>query len=381
MENRESVLPGSCIWCGHFALADAILNVLLFTPLGFLLGLRRHAVPLRVWGGLTMLAVLIEVTQILLPGRFPTVSDVLANSAGAALGLLLAGLWKRGFPIHARNSDFFPAAWGFVAATLTIGATALLLPALPNSQWYGQWTPDLGHYDSYGGEVLEARIGEAAAPSHLLPGSSALRLGILSGDTVHIRFVADDGSPGLAPIFSIYDGMQREIFVFGGRGADLVVRIRRLASDIRLRSPQALFAHESPASGDTAMAGVRTSGGAVCLHLSGSHCRSMAPPGRGWSLLLGAAPSPVAEHAADAAWMALLFLPLGYGFRRRTGSYLGCGIALLGFLAATKVSGGLQPIDWSVSGLGVVAGLLIGWWAGRMIPQRFRYRIDRSRPR
>ena len=72
------------------ATLEVTANVLMFVPLGLLLASsRRMARPwLAVAAGLTFSAA-IETTQILLPGRFPTVQDVVANTAGAAIGAAL----------------------------------------------------------------------------------------------------------------------------------------------------------------------------------------------------------------------------------------------------------------------------------------------------
>ena len=377
LETSETDVPGTCIWCGHFALADAILNVLMFVPIGFVLGLRRRAAPVRIWGALTMLAALIEATQMFLPGRFPTVSDVATNSLGAALGLLLAGLWKRGAPVHLRTSTRLPLAAGMIAAVLTVGSTLLLRPSLPDSEWFGQWTAELGHYDSYDGELLDARIGEIPAPSGRLPNTPATRAALLEGERTTLRYVAGHATERLAPIFSIYDGMEREIFVFGGREDDVIVRVRRVATDLRLRSPQTLYEGSAPVAGDTVATWVELRHGAVCADLD-ARCRALAPPGRGWSLLLGAAPSNLLERLADVGWLALLFLPLGYGLRLRAPAYAGLAMAAGGVLVAAGLGGGLQLTDALNSLAGAAAGLGSGMWAGRRVPRRFRYRTDLS---
>ena len=71
--------------------AEALANVLLFVPIGFLL---RLALP-RVWSTL-LLAVAtagslgIEVVQyLLLPDRTPSLVDVLTNGGGTAIGLVV----------------------------------------------------------------------------------------------------------------------------------------------------------------------------------------------------------------------------------------------------------------------------------------------------
>lgn len=86
---------------------EILANVALFVPVGLLL---PFAWPrLRLWqvtlaGGL--LSVVIETVQGLMPSRFPTISDVIANTTGTILGavvatVLLASL-SRG-PERARN--------------------------------------------------------------------------------------------------------------------------------------------------------------------------------------------------------------------------------------------------------------------------------------
>ena len=67
--------------------AEVVANVAMFVPLGLLLATSaRVSRPwLAVAVGLALSAA-IETVQIALPGRHPTVQDVVANTAGAALG-------------------------------------------------------------------------------------------------------------------------------------------------------------------------------------------------------------------------------------------------------------------------------------------------------
>lgn len=70
---------------------EILANVALFVPVGFLLPFVWSR--LRLWqvvliGGL--MSVLIESVQGLMPSRFPTVSDVIANTTGTLIGALLA---------------------------------------------------------------------------------------------------------------------------------------------------------------------------------------------------------------------------------------------------------------------------------------------------
>ena len=69
---------------------DVVANMLLFVPLGFLHRIAAHRAPSRGhWstvGAALLASVALETLQLFLPGRFPSVVDVLSNTLGAGLG-------------------------------------------------------------------------------------------------------------------------------------------------------------------------------------------------------------------------------------------------------------------------------------------------------
>jgi VanZ family protein len=86
----------------NYGVVEAAANVLLFLPFGLLAGLllpRR-----RRWlaaAGAVLLSAGIELAQSgLLPERFGTVQDVLANTAGAVLGVAAASLLPGQRPVR-----------------------------------------------------------------------------------------------------------------------------------------------------------------------------------------------------------------------------------------------------------------------------------------
>lgn len=112
------------LWHNWF---DALANVALFVPLGFLYALRRSARPsddaapaerrrtlLRTLALGTAASAAVEVAQCFLPGRVPSPVDVATNAAGALLGAWL----------HAR------AARRLGADTRLVGLLALELPVV-----------------------------------------------------------------------------------------------------------------------------------------------------------------------------------------------------------------------------------------------------------
>ncbi|SJN11860.1 hypothetical protein FM113_13240 [Leucobacter sp. 7(1)] len=83
-------------WFGYSQL-EVLANVLMFVPLGVLGGLLVR--PRRLWWvflALPVLSVCVELTQFwLLPARFATLSDVIANTTGGWIGLAAALALRR----------------------------------------------------------------------------------------------------------------------------------------------------------------------------------------------------------------------------------------------------------------------------------------------
>src|SRR5690606_8983048 len=86
-----------------YPVLEFLANVVLFVPFGALVMLSFPA--LRWWQVILLgcaTSTTIELVQILLPSRFPTVSDVVANTLGTAAGRVAAAVVRR--PRSARAS-------------------------------------------------------------------------------------------------------------------------------------------------------------------------------------------------------------------------------------------------------------------------------------
>jgi glycopeptide antibiotics resistance protein len=69
---------------------ERTLNIAVFVPAGYLLRLLlTRTPPWVVWGSCVLASLAVEAVQFFLPGREPSVVDVLTNATGAALGVLL----------------------------------------------------------------------------------------------------------------------------------------------------------------------------------------------------------------------------------------------------------------------------------------------------
>lgn len=110
-----------------FGLRDAVLNVVLFLPLGFVYQLsrpeRERAHALRAFVAGLVLSGLIETAQVFAPERYPSLSDLLTNALGAALGAVFAAT-------AARRADNARAVRALALDLPLVGLIYLLLPML-----------------------------------------------------------------------------------------------------------------------------------------------------------------------------------------------------------------------------------------------------------
>lgn len=81
-----------CWVCGARGVADVIANILLFTPLGVVLSLRMWRAGRSVLFG-ALLSAAIELAQFRVPGRDPSIGDLLFNTLGTGAGILLVYTW------------------------------------------------------------------------------------------------------------------------------------------------------------------------------------------------------------------------------------------------------------------------------------------------
>jgi glycopeptide antibiotics resistance protein len=79
-----------------YAVLEFVANIVLFVPFGMLWMLAPPAArPLAVIGLGLATSIVIELVQLALPTRYSTVSDVIANTVGAAVGAWLVVMLTR----------------------------------------------------------------------------------------------------------------------------------------------------------------------------------------------------------------------------------------------------------------------------------------------
>lgn len=350
-----------CIWCGERALADGVLNLLLFLPLGVAAaaaGLRRPAAMAL------LLSFTIECLQLVIPGRDTSLRDLLSNATGAAVGVFLWQSRRRVLNPHerVRRKLFVIAA---ASAAVALHAPAFLLqPAPPEEAYYASWTPSLTRLHAYPGTV----IGAAAGPLDLVPGpvDRARLIGALQEKKpLVIRMAADAAPAGLAPILRVVDLAGEEVLLVAADQHRFLMRSRTRATQLGLDSPFMEWRSLHPTSASMIHLTITPSRrGRTCADVEGDSACWTIRPAKGWRLLISPlrVPGPL-EPVLGLAWVAGLLLPAGVWLRPRAHD----AWALL--LPASS----LLPL-WGSAGaaalwpelLGAAAALATGHWlAGR----------------
>lgn len=301
-----------CLFCGERGTADALLNIVLFVPLGLLIGRRRGALLALVLG--LMVALCVETGQLFLRGRYSNAGDLLWNGAGAWLGGLLAPSVRRWVD---GPMSLAPRALAVGLPTLWIAATGILLRPAPVSSGFSFDDGISLHPDPISGrDVSELTpVHPADASTHVLEdatmdrspdGSWRLRATTMRRPTLR----------RLTPIVVVYDGARQPTHVLGADRGDLVLWQRTWAEEVgldhanhRLRSGL----RDHPLGRILTISASRTEERGLCLAVE-SHevCGLGTSPARTWTVLRSREhASPGFKTVVDIAWMATLSLSIG----------------------------------------------------------------------
>lgn len=371
---------GWCLVCGEHGTADAIRNVLLFVPLGATALLATGSLALASTVG-PALSLAVELTQLGIPGRDASLGDLVFNTLGSLAGVLLA-VRPAAWLTPSRSAANWHSTAAAAGALLLVWACGhILMPDLPSTTYYGQWTPELGQFDSYHGRVLSASIGGVAIPSRRLTDSDRIRDLLRGGAPLSVHAVAGPPPSRLAPIFSIFDELQQEVLVLGARQEDLTLRARTRAAALRLETPelQVSGALSGIEAGQAMHILATRGGGGWCVtvrrggdssHESWERCGIGHTIASGWQFVVPAGARRLDPLLADAMWLFALFIPAGFWLRPDPIPIATLLAAAGGLIAMPAITTLVAPSPWllAVPALGVAFGLL------------FRRLLDRSRP-
>jgi hypothetical protein len=364
--------------CGTFGTADFIANVILFVPLGAamrLAGVRRR----KAWLITLGLAIGIETAQDwFVSGRESSLSDLISNPLGGALGIALADCRRLLIAPGARLATWMAraAALGLVAFTVCIAWTLHL--SIPRTGAY--WTQvgsTLPQFVPFEGPILAATIDGHPVLNGRVDSATtaAIRAALRSSiATVEARAVPQASSDRLAPLITIYDQWKDEILVLGCRRGGVVFRARTRTETLRVH-PVSFETVDGCAVGDTTTITAQPlgHGGRVQLGATQHGRRTISTIGTGvwlgWRLLV-----PDDGWWSDLAplftflWMAMLFAPIAYwsarADRERAGASGGTALAIVAvlalILAAIPMIAGSTPAPLS-AWLGASGGVVLGW--------------------
>lgn len=386
--------PGTafaCLVCGSRGGVDAILNLLLFAPLGFALTLCGVR-PARAIVAMALLSASIEAIQFMaIPGRDATLGDIVMDTAGGAIGVAMAH-WSSAW---LRPSSRF-AAWacgGWSALWLAMQALSsfAFAPSLPDAAYYGQIARSFASMATFRGNVLDAHVGATTIPDERMASGSNVRALLATGATVSAVVVPGPATSRLAPIIRIADRHRDEVLILGQDARAIVFGVRTGAAVLRLRPPLFALPDALPGSaptdtvGSNAQSTVRLDaryGSTVHLAAEQSGIRVardiQAVAGLGWTLVLPEQwyiEGSAFEAAITALWFAAGLFPLGYwaGWVRARhdvappaillvvitvalAAILACGLTLI------PLRSGLSPAN-SIHWLSAVAGTVAGFAA------------------
>ncbi len=311
-----------CMLCGPYAGVDAILNVLLFIPIGAglaLLGLRwRNA--LLIGAAAT---VVIEVLQIALPlGRNASVVDALANAAGVAIGFYLAERRRALAYPRSRASLRYAITAGVAWLLVLTLSAALLMPSVPDGPYIAQWAPVVEGYDRYAGRVTAAHVSGVAISNGAVAESDRLGSGMRAGVTTEATIFAQGAPRRLAPVVRVVTEDSTEALMLAQRRDDLVFRSRVIGTALGLATPSvvmpdALSSRLASDRGALIVSGARE-GGQLRAGAFGGEAILSLHAGSGWLLL---APSSRSVQASadvlSALWLGGPLFLAGYWMGRR----------------------------------------------------------------
>lgn len=301
-----------CLVCGERGTADALLNIVLFVPLGLLIGRRRGAIVALVLG--LMVALCVETGQLLLRGRYSNAGDILWNGGGAWLGGLLAPSVRRWLdgPV-----SFAPRVLAVGLPTLWIVATGILLRPAPVSSGFSFDDGLSLHPDPVSGRDTSelTPVRPADASTYVLEDATMDR----SPDgTWRLRAttVRRPSSRRLTPIAVVYDEVDRPVRVVGADRGDLVLWQRTWAQEVRLDHANHRLRsglREHPPGRILTISASRSQERGLCLAVEDRQvCGLGTSPARTWTVLRSREhASPRFKTVVDIAWMATLTLSIG----------------------------------------------------------------------
>jgi hypothetical protein len=378
--------PTFCVFCGSLGGVDFILNVILFVPLGITLRWATGRIRTTALIGVATTLIIEALQARLITGRDASLGDLIANTIGTLLGAWLGVAIFRWLNASAPAARRHAVAFG-IATALVIAVSAFLLqPLVPRySQWV-QWMPLRPNTDPFQGHLISVQLKERTVLGvQRLEANEAFDISRRS-ISMRARIGPGPDSPSRrqAIIARITNGRE-EGFYLAQWGDAAAFRTHMAAARFRLRpilvglhgaflgTASGNGARELVIEGHSDPRGIsvrRDSVGGVAVSVR----RTI---GLAWALIL---PRDISLNErwwlANAAWLAVLILPLSFFTLRCLRSaddarskfaWWPAVLVLVTLIAAPAT--GLSPLaigEWAGILGGVAGGWVIERWSARL---------------
>jgi hypothetical protein len=313
-------IPHGCLICGQAGGVDAVLNVLLFMPLGIGLGVRGT----RVEKGILLVVAttaLVEFLQLaVVNGRSATLGDLVTNTAGGALGYAVGHNWRLFVSPHGgvRHILVVAASLGFAAMMAFTGYS--LQPAPTSGTFFGHHVRGYGSEQPFPGKVRLARLGKCVVTNSSADDQGCIHAAVMRGDTFAVDLTAQGIAPGPAAVVRVVDARQNEVASMGGDRERAIFSVRTKASAMGFRAYRfaldSVFEHEELR--DVRLAGTFVPS-AVTISASGPGLSRRTTfrlgPASAWRIFIPFRyydDGSFLPHFLDKLWLAGLLFPMGY---------------------------------------------------------------------
>jgi len=346
---------------GDAALAELIQNLILFIPLGVSLTLAR-VLPGRVVAIGALLSFAVEFAQQYIPGRDPSVGDIVSNTISTALGVLLVvavPIWLWAPP---RRSAWQARLAAALAVLAWYGTGAMLQQTFPPRPYRIIPTPNSPKFRHYKGEVLKVTPGER---------------------TLEVRAVAAPYPPDrTSPLIVVLSLDDQRVLLLSADGPDLTLRYDMPAVHWTLEQPDLRLRNgmKPVAPGDTFTATFTAStrdDPGFCLRVNATErCHMGYTIGDGWKLIYyPEGRPPWMLGLINTLWIFGCVVGVGFWAARGrrdeaaakeaaatgVGGLLAMGLVIAGLLMVPLLTG-LKPTpvyEWFGALSGMAAGYLV----------------------
>jgi len=370
--------PLTCLVCGDVGGADVLLNIALFVPLGIgLAGLRRS---LRFTIAAAFLVSLsVEVLQYsVVVGRDATLSDLLTNTAGGALGWAVAVSAGRLLAPDRRDAIRLTLAGTSIWVTVWVVSAWALHAAPPGGRYWGQWAHDFGGRGTFAGKILAASLDGRPLPDGRLTDTPGVRSRISSNEfDLTIEATSGRRWEDNAQIFGLANEDGDIFLEWRQKNRDYEFTMRSRAALLRFHSPELLLRGAAPDRPGLPVRltaawhhGVITATAEVAGRTT-TRRLTLAPSGN-WALVWPWRRDRGAATArTGAVWLGFTLVMIGL-WAGRTGGWHPAGLVSAAMIALAL--GLIPPLfglhatsaaDWMSAAL----GMALGFGLGRYMPR------------